>query len=114
MPHANSDAQRGQRIAQHGLAARFRTAPSVRSRPFILPLSLYWRGCWRMSRMCVFLATTRPSESITMRFPQDAGQRPLMGHHDDRHTHGGLNFLEQKQDLLTVDAVEVSGGFIRK
>ena len=35
-----------------------------------------------------------------------------MGDHDDRHAEAGLNFAEEQEDLLAVDAVEIAGGLV--
>src|SRR6266446_3609764 len=41
-------------------------------------------------------------------------QRTLVRNHDDGHTQSRLNLAQQKQNLLAVDAIEVSGGFVSK
>ena len=37
-----------------------------------------------------------------------------MRDHDDGHAEAGLNFAEERQDLLAVDAVEIAGGLVGK
>ncbi len=96
--HAHCDSQRRQRISQ--------AAPHANSAAPVLPD----RAPSCRHSIAHELAVRQSRDSIR----EAARQRPFMRHHDDCHSHGQLNFLQQLHHRFARRAVEISGGLVGK
>src|SRR5262249_52033121 len=82
---------------------RFRTASSVRSRPFICPRAFAPRS-----------AHNPPVGKHHDAIRKTLCQGPLVRHHHHGHPHRRLNFFQKQHDLFAVRAIQIASRFVGK